>query len=93
LRYFKLSISRRIASLKTGGGPSINPELIAAAGPEVTETYIDFFTATIRNALEQGIARSAGDARASHDAPIGRKKRRIVELSRARFGFWPLFGR
>ena len=25
------------------------PELIAAAGAEVTETYIDFFTATIRN--------------------------------------------
>src|SRR5438552_3277009 len=25
------------------------PELIAAAGPDVTETYIDFFTATIRN--------------------------------------------
>ena len=25
------------------------PELIAAAGPEVTENYIDFFTATIRN--------------------------------------------
>src|SRR6202040_3087676 len=25
------------------------PELIAASGPEVTETYIDFFTATIRN--------------------------------------------
>jgi hypothetical protein len=25
------------------------PELIAAAGPEVSETYIDFFTATIRN--------------------------------------------
>src|SRR6476659_10828286 len=25
------------------------PELIATAGPEVTETYIDFFTATIRN--------------------------------------------
>jgi hypothetical protein len=25
------------------------PELIAAAGPELTETYIDFFTATIRN--------------------------------------------
>ena len=25
------------------------PKLIAAAGPEVTETYIDFFTATIRN--------------------------------------------
>jgi hypothetical protein len=25
------------------------PELIAAAGPQVTETYIDFFTATIRN--------------------------------------------
>ena len=25
------------------------PELIAAAGPEVTETYIDFFAATIRN--------------------------------------------
>jgi hypothetical protein len=25
------------------------PELIAAASPEVTETYIDFFTATIRN--------------------------------------------
>jgi site-specific recombinase XerD len=25
------------------------PELIAAAGPEVTETYIDFFTSTIRN--------------------------------------------
>ena len=25
------------------------PELIAAAGPEVTETYIAFFTATIRN--------------------------------------------
>ena len=25
------------------------PEMIAAAGPEVTETYIDFFTSTIRN--------------------------------------------
>ena len=25
------------------------PELISAAGPEVTETYIDFFTSTIRN--------------------------------------------
>ena len=25
------------------------PERIAAAGPEVTESYIDFFTATIRN--------------------------------------------
>jgi hypothetical protein len=25
------------------------PELIAAAGPEVTETYIDFFTSRIRN--------------------------------------------
>ena len=25
------------------------PELIASAGPEVTEIYIDFFTATIRN--------------------------------------------
>src|SRR3982074_1962085 len=25
------------------------PELITSAGPEVTETYIDFFTATIRN--------------------------------------------
>ena len=25
------------------------PELIAAAGPEVTEAYIDFFTSTIRN--------------------------------------------
>jgi hypothetical protein len=25
------------------------PELIAAAGPEVTETYIDFFNSTIRN--------------------------------------------
>ena len=25
------------------------PELIAASGPEVTEAYIDFFTATIRN--------------------------------------------
>jgi site-specific recombinase XerC len=25
------------------------PELVAAAGAEVTETYIDFFTATIRN--------------------------------------------
>src|ERR1700737_4257336 len=25
------------------------PELIASAGPEVTETYIAFFTATIRN--------------------------------------------
>ena len=25
------------------------PALIAAAGPEVTETYIDFFTSTIRN--------------------------------------------
>jgi len=25
------------------------PELIAAAGPEVTETYIDFFTSTIHN--------------------------------------------
>jgi hypothetical protein len=27
----------------------IDRRLIAAAGPEVTETYIDFFTATIRN--------------------------------------------
>src|SRR3984957_13960973 len=25
------------------------PELIAAAGPAVTETYIDFFTSSIRN--------------------------------------------
>jgi hypothetical protein len=25
------------------------PELIAAAGAQVTETYIDFFTSTIRN--------------------------------------------
>src|ERR1700686_5763866 len=25
------------------------PELIAAAGPEVTETFFDFFTSTIRN--------------------------------------------
>ena len=25
------------------------PELIASAGAEVTETYIDFFTSTIRN--------------------------------------------
>src|ERR1700688_5149713 len=25
------------------------PELIAAAGPKVTESYIDFFTSTIRN--------------------------------------------
>src|ERR1700730_1474758 len=25
------------------------PKLIASAGPEVTETYIDFFTTTIRN--------------------------------------------
>src|ERR1700726_5177051 len=25
------------------------PELIAAAGPEVSETYIDFFTSPIRN--------------------------------------------
>src|SRR4030081_72618 len=25
------------------------PKLVAAAGPEVTETYIDFFTSTIRN--------------------------------------------
>ena len=25
------------------------PELIASAGPEITETYVDFFTSTIRN--------------------------------------------
>jgi hypothetical protein len=25
------------------------PELIASAGAQVTETYIDFFTSTIRN--------------------------------------------
>jgi hypothetical protein len=36
------------------------PELIAAAGPEVTETYIDFFTATIRNRnTRQAYARAA----------------------------------
>ena len=38
------------------------PELIASAGPEVTESYIDFFTATIRNRntrrLTRGLAGS-----------------------------------
>jgi hypothetical protein len=38
------------------------PELIAAAGSEVTETYIDFFTSTIRNRklglLTRGLAGS-----------------------------------
>ena len=34
------------------------PELIAAAGPEVTETYIDFFTSTIRNRNTRGCLRS-----------------------------------
>jgi hypothetical protein len=31
------------------GWPAWIPELIASAGPEVSETYIDFFTSTIRN--------------------------------------------
>ena len=36
-------------SIVTRASKAWIPELIAAAGPEVTETYIDFFTATIRN--------------------------------------------
>jgi hypothetical protein len=36
-------------SIVTRANKAWIPELIAAAGPEVTETYIDFFTATIRN--------------------------------------------
>src|SRR6266403_427369 len=36
-------------SIVTRGSKAWIPELIAAAGPEVAETYVDFFTATIRN--------------------------------------------
>jgi hypothetical protein len=36
-------------SIVTRASKAWIPELIAAAGPEVTETYIDFFTSTIRN--------------------------------------------
>jgi hypothetical protein len=36
-------------SIVTRANKAWIPELIAAAGPEVTETYIDFFTSTIRN--------------------------------------------
>jgi len=36
-------------SIVTRANKAWMPELIAAAGPEITETYIDFFTATIRN--------------------------------------------
>jgi hypothetical protein len=36
-------------SIVTRANKAWIPELIAAAGPEVTETYVDFFTATIRN--------------------------------------------
>jgi hypothetical protein len=36
-------------SIVTRANKAWIPELIAVAGPEVTETYIDFFTSTIRN--------------------------------------------
>jgi integrase/recombinase XerD len=36
-------------SIVTRASKAWIPELIAAAGAQVTETYIDFFTATIRN--------------------------------------------
>jgi hypothetical protein len=36
-------------SIVTRASKAWIPELIAATGPEVTETYIDFFTSTIRN--------------------------------------------
>ena len=36
-------------SIVTRANKAWIPELVVAAGPEVTETYIDFFTATIRN--------------------------------------------
>jgi hypothetical protein len=36
-------------SILTRANKAWIPELIAVAGPEVTESYIDFFTATIRN--------------------------------------------
>jgi hypothetical protein len=36
-------------SIVIGASKAWIPELIAAAGPEVTGTYFDFFTATIRN--------------------------------------------
>ena len=36
-------------SIVTRANKAWIPELIAAASPEVTETYIAFFTATIRN--------------------------------------------
>jgi integrase/recombinase XerD len=36
-------------SIVTRANKAWIPELVAAAGPEVTESYIDFFTATIRN--------------------------------------------
>ena len=44
------SISKAEFSIVTRASSSAwIPELIAAAGPEVTESYIDFFTSTIRN--------------------------------------------
>src|SRR6266852_3639126 len=50
------------------------PELIAAAGPEVTETYIDFFTSTIRNRnTRQAYARACWqffDWCAAHDLEL-----------------------
>src|SRR3979411_3251789 len=36
-------------SIVTRASRAWSPELITASGPEVTETYIDFFTSTIRN--------------------------------------------
>jgi len=43
------NLERALFPLVTRASKAWIPELIAAAGPEVTETYIDFFTATIRN--------------------------------------------
>jgi hypothetical protein len=46
-------------SIVTRASKAWIPELINAAGPEVTETYIDFFTASIRNRnTQQAYARA-----------------------------------
>jgi hypothetical protein len=42
-------VSKAEFSIVTRASRAWIPELIASAGPEVTETYIDFFTSTIRN--------------------------------------------
>jgi hypothetical protein len=39
----------RIAIITRASSSAWIPVLIAAAGPEVAETYVNFFTSTIRN--------------------------------------------